>query len=79
MKGQINLSYLVIGGIGLIVTLFGSVTAINNRTDDKVGGVQKEVAQISERAAKLETIVPIIDKRLEGIEKSLKMIEQKLK
>lgn len=75
MKGQINLSYLIIGGVGLLFSIFGGVTAINNRTDDKLGTVQKEVAIVSERTAKLETSVPAMQSDIRDIKDSIRKIE----
>ena len=76
-KGQITIAAVIMGLGAMALTAFGFYTASNVRTDNKIGGVQKETATVSERTAKLEAtiqvVLPAIDKRLENIEKALRI------
>lgn len=78
-KGQISIAWVIGIGVSIALAAFGTITATNNRTDDKVGAAQKETTLVSERVARLETSVPIMQADIKEIKDSLKGIERALR
>ena len=67
-KGEISI------GIGAAIALVGVIVAPVAAFYSAQLGAQKDLAGVSERVKAVETFVPTIDKRLENIEKALKIV-----
>ena len=66
-RGEISI------GIGAAIALVGVIVAPVAAFYSAQLGAQKDLAAVSERVKAVETFVPTIDKRLENIEKALKI------
>ena len=61
------------------VTIFGAMAAVSFLAAPIIAyfsaqaATKEDIAQVSERTARLETFVPTIDRRLENIERALKI------
>ena len=77
-RGQISISWVIGIGVSIALAAAGTFAANDNRTDDKVGGVQKEVTIVSERVARLETSIPNIEKDVIIIRDDLRDIKRYL-
>ena len=69
-KGQFNITLL--GAMEVVSFVIAPVVAYFSAQ----AATKEEIAQVSERTARLETFVPTIDRRLENIEKALKITSQ---
>ena len=78
-KGQISISWVLGIAASIALAAFGTITATNVKTNEKVGVAQKETSLVSERTAKLETAVPIIQKDIAEVKTEIKEINQTLK
>ena len=58
-KGQISIAWVIGIGVSIALAAFGTITATNNRTDDKVGAAQKETTLVSERGGPHATFPPL--------------------
>lgn len=70
-KGQINIVGAIIGLGAMALTAFGFYTASNNRTDNKIGGVQQEVSGVKVEVAAVKANYGDVLRRLESIDKKL--------
>ena len=73
-KGQITMSWLLGIAATVLLASYGSMTASNVRTDDKVQTVQTEVNQTKVDIGKLQAQGPDIDRRLTNIETKIDLL-----